>query len=88
MTDYRLRNQDLLYADRRRRPVGWREFAIFGSIVLTVTAGVVGYLADRFNAAAAGFNPASDLVAQQKLAPERPPASARLETPRNSRFGS
>ncbi len=86
MTDYRLRNHDLLYADRDHRSLGLRELAIFGSIVVTVTFGVVGYLADRFNAAGSGFNPAaSDIVAQQKTAPI---SAAQIDTPRSSRFGS
>lgn len=86
MTDYRLRNHDLLYADGERRSLGLRELAIFGSIVVTVTFGVVGYLADRFNAAGSGFNPSvPEIVAQQKTMPM---SAAQLGEPRSSRFGS
>ncbi len=86
MTDYRLRNHDLLYADRRRQPLTWRNLAIFGSIAVTVTFGVVSYLTDRFNPAGAGFNPSSfGLVAQQKAAPT---SAVHLATPSNGRSGS
>ena len=81
MTDYRLRNRDLLYAERAPRPLTWRNLAIFGSIAVTVTVGVVSYLTDRFNAAATGFNPTSSaLVAQQKA----PAPSVHLATPKSS----
>jgi hypothetical protein len=51
MTDYRLRNHDLLYATRGKRPLDWKAIAIFGLIAALVTIGVAGQLAERFNAA-------------------------------------
>ena len=77
MTDYRLRNHNLLYAESGHPPLGWRNLAIFGSIVLTVTIGVVGYLADRFNAA--GF--AAPAFAAQQVAPS---PAAQLATPKTT----
>ena len=73
MTDYRLRNHDLLYADRGYDPLSWHNVAIFGVIAVTVMLGVVSYLTDHFNAATAGFNPApTQLIANPK--PATPPA--------------
>lgn len=65
MTDYRMRNHDLLSADRGFRPLGWRSVVVFGSIAVTATFGIVGYLTERFNPAATGFaTPAQ--IAQHK----------------------
>ena len=66
MTDYRLRNHDLLYADSGRRPLTWRDYAIFGAIAATVVVGVVSYLADHFNAASGSASPG---VAARQVAP-------------------
>lgn len=54
MTDYRMRNHDLLYAVRSKRALDWRTVAILGVIAVVVTVGVVGHLAERFNAATSG----------------------------------
>jgi hypothetical protein len=86
MTDYRLRNHDLLYAGRRPQPLTWRNVAIFGSIVLTVALGVVSHLADRFNAAASGFIAGAPTLVAQDAAPPRP--VIQLATPASSRSGS
>ena len=86
MTDYRLRNHDLLYAQRAPQPLSARNLTIFASIAVTVLFGVVSYLADRFNAAATGFAPPSpDVFAQHAPAP-RP--AVRVATPAGSRSGS
>jgi hypothetical protein len=39
MTDYRLRNHDLLYAERDTRVLTWRNVVVFGAIAVTVTSG-------------------------------------------------
>lgn len=84
MTDYRLRNRKLLYADTGHGPFGWRNLAIFGSITLTVSVGVVGYLMERFNAASTGF--AAPGLTAQRAAPS--PATVQLTTPRTTGSGS
>ena len=80
MTDYRLRNQNLLYADTGPQPLGWRNLAIFGAITLTVSAGVASYLTERFNAASTGF--AAPALTAQRAAPS--PATVQLTTPRTT----
>jgi hypothetical protein len=86
MTDYRLRNQNMLYAERGRRPLNWRNAAIFGSIAAVALLGVVSFLADRFNTTALGLSPAAfNQDAQQK--PAAPPGR-QFATPGDSRFGS
>ena len=87
MTDFRLRNHDLLYADRGRRgPPDWRYVAIFGTIGFTVAFGIVGYLTDHFNAASSGFNPSSPaLVARE---PAAPTPLIQIATPGPTREGS
>jgi hypothetical protein len=70
MTDYRMRNHDLLYADPSGRVLSGRNLAIFGSIALTVTVGVASYLMDRFNPATAGFKTVTpSVVAHQAPTP-------------------
>ena len=66
MTDYRLRNHDLLYADSGRRPLTWKDYAIFGAIAATVVVGVISYLADHVNG---GSGSASPSVATRQAAP-------------------
>ena len=67
MTDYRLRNHDLLYADSGRRPLTWRDYAIFGAIAATVVVGVISYLADHVNAVSGSASPG--VAARQAPAP-------------------
>ena len=86
MTDYRLRNHDLLYAERDPRVLTWRNDAVFGAIAVTVAIGVVGHLSDRFNTTAAGFATASSGVAAQQAAAQTP--AIRLATPATSGSGS
>jgi hypothetical protein len=86
MTDYRLRNYDLLYPDEAAPSLNWRIAALFGLIVVTAAGGVVSYLTDRFNAAAAGFIPAAaSAIAQQ---PGQQPSDIQLATPRAVSSGS
>ena len=80
MTDYRLRNQNVLYADTGPKPLGWRSVAIFGAITFTVSVGVVGYLMERFNAASTGF--AAPSMTAQQAAPS--PATVLLSTPKTT----
>ena len=87
MTDYRLRNHDLLYAERDPRVLTWRNVVVFGAIAVTVTIGVVGHLNDRFSTAAAGFAPASPGMSAQHAAAARQPA-VHLATPASFRSGS
>jgi hypothetical protein len=86
MTDYRLRNQDLLYAEREPRILTWRNVVTFGAIAVTVTIGVFGHLNDRFSITAAGFAPASAGVAAQHAATRQP--AVYLATPASFRPGS
>ena len=87
MTDFRMRNHDLLYADAgRRRPTDWRQVAIFGAIGFTVAFGVVSYLTDSFNAASSGFNPTGPALAAQDQAAPAP--LVRLARPAPTREGS
>jgi hypothetical protein len=83
MTDYRIRNHDLLYASRKPQPLSWRNIAIFAAIGATVTFGVVGHLTDRFNTAPPGF-PAS---APPMLSAQRAPL-IQLVTPAAAQPGS
>jgi hypothetical protein len=83
MSNYRPRNQHLLCADRRLRPLTWRNVAIFGAIAATAMFGVVSHLTDRFNAAGGFTSPA--LVAQGASAPQ---SVIRLATPTASHSGS
>ena len=82
MTDYRIRNHDLLYADRDPQPLGWRNIAIFGAIGVTVLVGVVSHLADRFNMMPPGFPASAASVAA------RPAPLIHLANPATSKFGS
>jgi hypothetical protein len=68
MTDYRLRNHNLLYAERDTRVLTWRNVVVFGAIAVTVTIGVIGHLSERFNTTAAGFAPVSAGTAAQHAA--------------------
>ena len=86
MTDYRLRNHDLLYAKRDTHVLTFRNVVVFGAIAITVMTGVVGHLSDRFNTTAAGFAPASSAVATQQAAARQP--AVRLATPVSSASGS
>jgi hypothetical protein len=86
MTDYRLRNHDLLYAERDTRVLTWRNVVVFGAIALTVATGVVSHLGDRFNTTAAGFAPASSAVAAQHATARQP--AVHLATPASSPSGS
>jgi hypothetical protein len=79
MTDYRLRNPNLLYAARGNRPLDWRTVAILGVIAVVVTAGVVGHLAERFNAAIP-----DSTIAQQP----GPVPAVQIATPGAARSGS
>jgi hypothetical protein len=86
MTDYRLRNHDLLYAERDIRVLTWRNVMVFGAIAVTVTIGVVGHLSDRFNTTAAGFATAPSGAAAQHAAARQP--AVHLATPASLRSGS
>jgi hypothetical protein len=86
MTDYRLRNQDLLYAERDPRILTWRNVVIFGAIAVTVTTGVIGHLNDRVSITAAGFASAPRGVAAQHAATRQP--AVHLATPASFRRGS
>jgi hypothetical protein len=86
MTDYRLRNHDLLYAERDPSVLTWRNVVVFGAIVITVTTGVVSHLSDRFNTTAAGSAPASPGVAAQRAAARQP--AMHLATPASLQSGS
>jgi hypothetical protein len=57
MTDYRLRNHDLLTGQHRPAP-SLAIMALFGAIGFIAIFAVVGHLADRFNPAS-GFNSAA-----------------------------
>ena len=86
MTDYRLRNHDLLYAERAPRVLTWRNVVVFGAIAVTVTTGVVSHLSDRFNATATGFASASSGTVAQRAAARQP--TVHLATPASFRSGS
>jgi hypothetical protein len=76
MTDYRSRNDDLLYGGHERTEDGLRVVAIFGSITVAVALLVTAYLIDAYNPASTGFTaaiPARTSVAQQPTPP--PPLS-------------
>lgn len=84
MTDYRLRNHDLLYAKRDPQPLTWDKVAVFGAILATVTIGVVGHLTDRFTPTAAMLSPPG-AAAQQAGTPQ---PAMQLATPSISPSGS
>jgi hypothetical protein len=86
MTDYRLRNRNLLYAERDTRVLTWRNVVVFGAIAVTVTTGVVGHLSDRFNTRAVGLAPASLGAVAQHAAVRQP--DVHLATPASYRSGS
>ena len=86
MTDYRLRNHDLLYAERDSRVLTWRNVAVFGAIAVTVTIGVVGHLNGRLTTTAVGFAPASPGVAAQQTTARQP--AVQLATPASFQSGS
>jgi hypothetical protein len=71
MTDYRPRNDDLLYRGRHERAEdGLRVVAIFGSITIAVALLVTTYLIDAYNPASTGFTaaiPSRATVAQQPV---------------------
>jgi hypothetical protein len=72
MTDYRPRNDDLLYGGHERAEDGLRVVAIFGSITIVVALLVTTYLIDAYNPASTGFTaaiPARTSVAQQPMPP-------------------
>ena len=71
MTDYRLRNHDLLCAERGARVLSLRNVLVFGAIAVTVSIGVIGHLTDRFNTSAASIATVpSSRVAQHTGAPQ------------------
>jgi hypothetical protein len=70
MTDYRPRNDDLLYRRHERAEDGLRVVAIFGSIIIAVALLVTTYLIDAYNPASTGFTaaiPSRATVAQQPV---------------------
>jgi hypothetical protein len=71
MTDYRPRNDDLLYRGRHERAEdGLRVVAIFSSITIAVALLVTTYLIDAYNPASTGFTaaiPSRATVAQQPV---------------------
>ena len=72
MTDYRPRNDDLLYRSHERAEDGLRVVAIFGAITVAVALLVTTYLVDAYNPASTGFTaaiPARTSVAQQSAPP-------------------
>ncbi|MBX9847560.1 MAG: hypothetical protein K2Z80_37865 [Xanthobacteraceae bacterium] len=72
MTDYRSRNDDLLYPSYDRGGDGLRVLAIFGSITVATVLLVTTYLIDAYNPASTGFTaaiPARTSVAQQPMPP-------------------
>ena len=85
MTDYRLRNHDLLYAERDPRVLTRRNVVVFGAIAITVTMGVVGHLSDRFDTTAANLTASFGQTVQHAAA--RQPA-VHLATPASFRSGS
>jgi len=84
MTDYRLRNYDLLYIERGRGTLTWRHAAIFGTIAAIALAGVAAYLTDRFNPASSGFMAAPEAYAAQPA----PPADIQFARPAAAPSGS
>jgi hypothetical protein len=69
MTDYRLRNRDLLYADRKAEPLSWRTVAIFGAIGAVATLAVASHLTDNFNTLPPGFPAAAPVMTAQQAPP-------------------
>jgi hypothetical protein len=78
MTDYRLRNHDLLYAPRGKPPLDRRTVVIFGMIAAVVMFGVVSHLAEKLSAA-----PGSTMARQPAPAP-----TVQVATPGTVRPGS
>jgi len=79
MTDYRLRNHDLLYVPRGKRPLDRRAVAIFSLIGAVVTFFVVSHLTGAFTASAP-----SVATARQTA----PPTPIQIATPGAARPGS
>ncbi|MCX7314831.1 MAG: hypothetical protein WCG92_24085 [Hyphomicrobiales bacterium] len=77
MTDYRLRNHNLLYADRARTRLNWRIVTLFGVIGATAALSVAGHLTDR-------FIPGGSPIAQEASSPP----AIHLATPGGSRTRS
>lgn len=72
MTDYRLRNQDLLIG-QHRPPPSLAMIGLFAAIGFVAIFAVIGHLVDRFNPAS-GFNPTpASLIAHEE------PATAALQ---------
>lgn len=69
MTDYRLRNRELLYADRKAEPLSWRNIAIFGAIGAVATLAVAGHLTDNFNSPLPSFPAATPVLTAQNGPP-------------------
>ena len=68
MTDYRPRNDDLVYRRNERAEDGLHVVAIFGTITVGVAMLVTAYLIDAYNPASTGFTaaiPARAVVAQE-----------------------
>jgi hypothetical protein len=86
MSDCRLRNHDLLYAERDPRVLTRHNVVVFGAIAITVTIGVVGHLSDRFDTTAANFATASFGEAAQHAAARQP--AMHLATPASFRSGT
>jgi hypothetical protein len=86
MTEYRLRNHDLLYAERDTRVLTRHNVMVFGAIAITVTIGVVGHLSDRFDTTAANLATASFGTAPQHVAARQP--AVHLATPASFRSGT
>ena len=86
MTDYRLRNHDLLYAERDTRVLTRHNVVVFSAIAITVTIGVVGHLSDRFDTTAANLATASFEATAQHTAARQP--AVHLATPASLRSGS
>jgi hypothetical protein len=72
MTDYRPRNQELLYLERGRAALGWCLTAIFGLIGAIVALMVGAYLTDSYNPASTGFTAAIQTAVTRQAAPEPP----------------
>ena len=77
MTDYRPRNDDLLYRGRHERAEdGLRVVAIFGSITIAVALLVTTYLIDAYNPASTGFTAAIPRGLRSRSNPHRRPRGA------------
>ena len=84
MTDYRLRNHELLYAKPEPQPLNWGKVAVFGTILAIITVGVAGHLTDRFTPGTASVSPPG--AAPQIAKTPNPPMQ--LATPSTSPSGS